>query len=408
MFHFTFLRAMSVSHFPLTHIPNNNYYSKQQLLSNNLFCACRFPLPTTPKLTLACSVLPIEKLQINVVDDTEHNVLISNLEDDSNNRTGGVVVESLESLDEEVVKERKRRMRIGLANKGKVPWNKGREHTAETREKIRMRTIEALKNPKVKKKMAEHPPHYHSDQIKVKISYSQRRVWQERLKSKRVQEQPFLLWEQNIANAAKKGGIGQEELDWDSYDKIKEQLMFHQILQEKEKEKEKLMAIAGAKKFIQSWTENIAKAAKIGGSGEQELDWDSYEKIKEEMIILNELQRIRGKVKAKEMAITKAEKEALIKAIKKIMLSRKRKYLQERIKARENIKSQRYRNPEEDRRAVEVTQEFKLFSKLTKNHESNIIRELDLEHIRKEKMQKKASLADQIEAAKVIKRKLHL
>jgi hypothetical protein len=205
-----------------------------------------------------------------------------------------------------------------------------------------------------------------SDQIKEKISYSQRRVWQERLKSKRVREQPFLLWEQNIANAAKKGGIGEEELDWDSYDKIKEQLMFHQILQEKEKEKEKLMAIAGAKKFIQSWTENIAKAAKIGGSGEQELDWDSYEKIKEEMIILNELQRIRGKVKAKEMAITKAEKEALIKAIKKIMLSRKRKYLQERIKARENIKSQRYRNPEEDRRAVEVTQEFKLFSKLTK------------------------------------------
>jgi hypothetical protein len=97
-----------------------------------VYCACKFPFPTTPKLTLACSVLPIEKLQINVVDDTEHNVLISNLEDDSNNRTGGVVVESLESLDEEVVKERKRRIRIGLANKGKVPWNKGRKHTAGT------------------------------------------------------------------------------------------------------------------------------------------------------------------------------------------------------------------------------------------------------------------------------------
>jgi hypothetical protein len=48
-----------------------------------------------------------------------------------------------------------------------------------------------------------------------------------------------------------------------------------------------------------------------------------------------------------------------------------------------------------------------LFSCL-QNHESNIIRELDLEHIRKEKMQKRASLADQIEAAKVIKGKLHL
>ncbi|WJX88205.1 hypothetical protein P8452_70317 [Trifolium repens] len=396
---------MSIPHFPLTQIPNN-YYSKQQLLSNRVYCACKFPFPTTPKLTLACSVLPIEKLQINVVDDdTKHNVLISNLEDDSNNRTGGVVVES---LDEEVVKERMRRMRIGLANKGKVPWNKGRKHTAETREKIRMGTIEALKNPEVRKKMAEHPPRYHSDQIKEKISYSQRRVWQERLKSKRVREQPFLLWEQNIANAAKKGGIGEEELDWDSYDKIKEQLVFDQILQAEEKEKETLLAIAGAKKFIQSWRENIAKAAKIGGSGEQELDWDSYEKIKEEMIILDELQRTTRMVKAKEMAIIKGEKEALIKAIKKIMLRQKREYLRERKKARENIKRLRYKNPEEDRRAVEVTQEFKLVSKLTKNHESNIIRELDLEHIRKEKMQKKASLADQIEAAKVIKGKLHL
>ncbi|MCH86511.1 hypothetical protein A2U01_0007369, partial [Trifolium medium] len=138
--------------------------------------------------------------------------------------------------------------------------------------------------------MAERP-RCHSDQIKEKISYSQRRLWQERLKSKRVREQFFLLWEQNIANAAKKGGTGQEELDWDSYDRIKEQLVFHLILQAEEKEKEKLMAIAGAKKFIQSWTENIAKAAKIGGSGEQELDWDSYKKIKEEMILLNQLQR---------------------------------------------------------------------------------------------------------------------
>jgi hypothetical protein len=205
-----------------------------------------------------------------------------------------------------------------------------------------------------------------SDQIKEKISYSQRRVWQERLKSKRVREQPFLLWEQNIANAAKKGGIGEEELDWDSYDKIKEQLVFNQILQAEEKEKETLMAIAGAKKFIQSWRENIAKAAKIGGSGEQELDWDSYEKIKEEMIILDELQRTTRMVKAKEMAIIKGEKEALIKAIKKIMLRQKREYLRERKKARENIKRLRYKNPEEDRRAVEVTQEFKLVSKLTK------------------------------------------
>ncbi|XP_045786322.1 uncharacterized protein LOC123881644 [Trifolium pratense] len=397
MFHFSFLRGMSVPRFPLTHIPNNYYYysNQQQLFSN----ACSVPIPTTiPKLALpACSVLPIQQLQISVVHDTEqqHNVvLISNFEHDS--------------LDEKVVRERMRRMRIGLANKGRVPWNKGREHTAETRERIKMRTIQALRDPKVKKKMVGRP-HCHSDQTKEKISYSQRRLWQKRLKSKRVREQFFLLWEQNIANAAKKGGTGQEELDWDSYDRIKEQLVFHLILQAEEKEKEKLMAIAGAKKFIQSWTENIAKAAKIGGSGEQELDWDSYEKIKEEMILLNQLQRTTEKVKAKEMANIKVEKEALIKAIKKITLTKKRKYLRERKKDRKSIKSQRYKNAEEDKCAIEVTQEFQLVSKLTENHASNNIgSELDLELIRREKMLKKVSLADQIQAAKLIKGKLHL
>lgn len=395
------VRGMSVPHTPLTHIPNN-YYSRQQLLSNRLDCACTFSPPTIPKSTLSFSA------------DAEHH----NVEQDSFDYLNNV--DSLKSLD----KERMRRMRIGLANKGRVPWNKGRQHTAETRERISMRTLEALKDPKVRKKMAEHP-RCHSDQIKEKISYSLRRAWEERLKSKRAGEQFFLLWEQNIANAAKKGGSGQDELDWDSYDKIKEQIEFHQILQAEEREKEKLMAIVGANKLFHLWMEIIAKAAKKGGSGEEELDWDSYEKIKEEMILLNQLQRVTEKAKAKEMAKIKAEKEAQIKAIKKVMLTQKRKDLRERTKASKNIKNQPYKNAEEDKCAEDVTQEFKLGSKLTKNHVNNIIRsevaregdviysnfpthgKLDLELIRREKMQKKVSLADQIQAAKVIKGKLH-
>ncbi|KAH0986559.1 hypothetical protein GBA52_013736, partial [Prunus armeniaca] len=45
-------------------------------------------------------------------------------------------------------KERRRRKKIGLANKGRVPWNKGRKHSSETCERIKQRTIEALKDPK--------------------------------------------------------------------------------------------------------------------------------------------------------------------------------------------------------------------------------------------------------------------
>ena len=145
---------MSVPHTPLTRIPNN-YYSRQQLLSNRLDCACTFSPRTIPKSTLSFFVV-----------DAEHH----NVEQDSFDYLNNV--DSLKSLD----KERMRRMRIGLANKGRVPWNKGRKHTAgtlhsslfyhfwiillfkwfimkpiaETRERIRMRTLEALKDPKVK------------------------------------------------------------------------------------------------------------------------------------------------------------------------------------------------------------------------------------------------------------------
>ncbi|CAL1386325.1 unnamed protein product [Linum trigynum] len=43
-----------------------------------------------------------------------------------------------------------RETKIDHGNKGKVPWNKGRKHSAETRELIRRRTIEALRDPQVK------------------------------------------------------------------------------------------------------------------------------------------------------------------------------------------------------------------------------------------------------------------
>ncbi|XP_057952332.1 uncharacterized protein LOC131146629 isoform X2 [Malania oleifera] len=58
-------------------------------------------------------------------------------------------------------REIQKRRKIGLANKGRVPWNKGRTHGAdlimhvETCELIKLRTIEALKDPKVRKKMSE-------------------------------------------------------------------------------------------------------------------------------------------------------------------------------------------------------------------------------------------------------------
>lgn len=105
---------MSALHTPFTHIPYNHY----SIFTNRLYYASTFPPPITlhhlPKLTFSASssssVLP------TVVDNGSHNV-----ERDSKKEN--------QFVDE---KEMTRRMRIGLANKGKAPWNKGRKHTAGT------------------------------------------------------------------------------------------------------------------------------------------------------------------------------------------------------------------------------------------------------------------------------------
>ncbi|KAK4745849.1 hypothetical protein SAY87_012161 [Trapa incisa] len=157
-------------------------------------------------------------------------------------------------------REMERRRKIGLANKGKVPWNVGRKHSEVTRERIRQRTREALRDPKVRKKMAEHP-RPHSDQIKEKIGSSLRRIWRERLKEKRMKEKIFLSWYNNIARVAKKGLADQEEMDWDSFDKIKFELAQQKLKRMAEKEAAKIIAKERAQRAAVAKAEKLARLA---------------------------------------------------------------------------------------------------------------------------------------------------
>lgn len=68
--------------------------------------------------------------------------------------------------------------------------------------------------------------------------------------------------------------------------------------------------------FLLSWMESIAVAAKKGGKEEQELDWDSYVKIKQEML-RQELQRVVEKEKLKVMRAESVKKRKVQGRVRK-------------------------------------------------------------------------------------------
>lgn len=92
-------------------------------------------------------------------------------------------------------------------------------------------------------------------------------------------------------------------------------------------------------RFFSSWADNIAEAAKTGWSGQRELDWDSYDKLKHEIDLLH-LHRLAEKERAKNMAKMRAHKEAAeAKAEKMARLAQKRK--EREGKAKEQGKTKR-------------------------------------------------------------------
>lgn len=78
-----------------------------------------------------------------------------------------------------------------------------------------------------------------SDETKEKIRASVKQVWAERSRSKRLKEKFTSLWSENIAEAARKGGIGEVGLDWDSYEKSKQEISSEQLELSEEKARTK-------------------------------------------------------------------------------------------------------------------------------------------------------------------------
>ncbi|XP_039122442.1 uncharacterized protein LOC120258995 [Dioscorea cayenensis subsp. rotundata] len=120
-------------------------------------------------------------------------------------------------------REKLRRMRISKANKGNVPWNKGRKHSEETLRKIRERTRIAMQDPKVRMKLV-NLGHAQSEETRIKIGVGVREGWQRRRQKQMVQESCLFEWQNLIAQTSRKGYYGEDELQWDSYELLDEKL----------------------------------------------------------------------------------------------------------------------------------------------------------------------------------------
>ncbi|URD95489.1 hypothetical protein MUK42_32469 [Musa troglodytarum] len=223
----------------------------------------------------------------------------------------------------------------------------------ETRERIKKRTIEALSDPKVRKKMSESP-RSHSDQSKSKISASLTKIWEERLKQKRLQEECCLFWARTIAEAAKIGSLDQEELEWDSYEKMKADMVSEQIKLKEEKARAKEIAKLRAESVAKDKAEKVAKLAE-------------QRKLQEEKAKARKLEALSRKKSVDERKKTELSKGLKLKAILTKFHHRKRQF--------ETLQTEIVAKPGPD---------------LT----------MDIELIKNERMQRRISLADQIKAVK--------
>ncbi|THU71388.1 hypothetical protein C4D60_Mb04t00870 [Musa balbisiana] len=310
-------------------------------------------------------------------------------------KTDGACKSAQEVSDREI----RRRQKIGAANRGKIPWNKGRKH--KTRERIKKRTIEALSDPKVRKKMSESPrSHRYAhiqvlillgrfsqlakvmlliDQSKSKISASLTKIWEERVKQKRLQEKCYLFWARTIAEAAKIGSLDQEELEWDSYEKMKADMVSEQIKLKEEKARAKEIAKLRAESVAKDKAEKVAKLAE-------------QRKLQKEKAKARKLEALSRKKSVDERKKTELSKGLKLKAIltklvKSLILTI---FLFSKSDGNILILILKFHHRKRQLETLQTEIVAKPGPDLT----------LDIELIKNERMQRRISLADQIKAVK--------
>jgi len=155
--------SLPINRLPDTHLSPLLYYMVYctQFQASTKQPSCRVSLlkNKSPPIGLDSPVTRIHASRaLSVVDAVETSDLGDCLEQklstdasEENTFTNKIqLYSSSEILMDKNEREQQRRRKIALANKGKVPWNKGRKHSPETLELISRKTKAALKDPKVK------------------------------------------------------------------------------------------------------------------------------------------------------------------------------------------------------------------------------------------------------------------
>ncbi|KAL2539067.1 hypothetical protein Adt_00045 [Abeliophyllum distichum] len=170
---------------------------------------------------------------------------------DSRSSNGFMVGRQSSSENSTEVDEREtlRRLRISQANKGNRPWNKGRKHSPETLQLIREKTRLAMQDPKVKMKLA-NLGHAQSEETRMKIGVSVRLGWEKRREKLMLQEACCYEWKNLTAEASRRGLLGEEQLQWDTYKILRKQ--FEQEWLQSVEERKKVPKLKGNKKAPKS------------------------------------------------------------------------------------------------------------------------------------------------------------
>ncbi|CAI5470964.1 unnamed protein product [Closterium sp. Yama58-4] len=132
-------------------------------------------------------------------------------EEESEGEWDGEEGEDGEERDGDAGKEAIRRERISEANRGRVPWNKGRRWSDEVRARIRERTKVAMSDPSIRARLKERG-HRQSVETRALIAAKLRANWQQRHEHMALVAALRREWHAELARAAAAGGVGERAL----------------------------------------------------------------------------------------------------------------------------------------------------------------------------------------------------